>query len=159
MQKFDTPTPISAVLSIPGGRVRLIAADRADTTVEVRPADGAKGGDVRAAEQTAVTYSDGVLRIHTGETGNRLTGPTGAVEVTVQLPADSRFEGKAAAAELRLSTRQVYNLLARYWIDRRVRSLLLGGERTRKKRLRQDIEEIIAKTLREQWLAGSSATG
>jgi hypothetical protein len=29
MQKFDTPTPISAVLDIPTGRVRLIAADRA----------------------------------------------------------------------------------------------------------------------------------
>lgn len=57
-----------------------------------------------------------------------------------------------AAAELRLSTRQVYNLLARYRIDRRVTSLLPDGERTRKKRLRQDIEEIIAKTLREQWL-------
>jgi hypothetical protein len=50
-----------------------------------------------------------------------------------------------AAAELRLSTRQIYNLLARYRIDRRVTSLLPGGERTRKKRLRQDIEETIAR--------------
>jgi hypothetical protein len=33
MQKFDTPAPISAVLDIPAGRVQLIAADRADTTV------------------------------------------------------------------------------------------------------------------------------
>ncbi|WP_404854039.1 hypothetical protein, partial [Escherichia coli] len=49
-----------------------------------------------------------------------------------------------AAAELRLSTRQVYNLLARYRADRRVTSLLPDGERTRKRRLRQDIEEIIA---------------
>ena len=57
-----------------------------------------------------------------------------------------------AAAELRLSTRQVYNLLARYRADRRVTSLLPDGERTRKRRLRQDIEEIIATTLREQWL-------
>lgn len=57
-----------------------------------------------------------------------------------------------AAAELRLSTRQVYNLLARYRVDRTVTSLLPGGDRTRKKRLQQDIEEIIAATLREQWL-------
>lgn len=38
-----------------------------------------------------------------------------------------------AATELRLSTRQVYNLLARYRIDRAVTSLLPGGDRTRKK--------------------------
>lgn len=31
MQKFDTPTPISAVIDIPAGRVQFIAADRADT--------------------------------------------------------------------------------------------------------------------------------
>ena len=43
MQKFDTPAPISAVLDIPAGRVRFIAADRADTTVEVRPANAAEG--------------------------------------------------------------------------------------------------------------------
>ncbi len=57
-----------------------------------------------------------------------------------------------AAAELRLSTRQVHNLLARYRIDRTVTSLLprLGG--LRKKRLDQEIEEIIANTLRERWL-------
>ncbi|KUM28574.1 transposase [Mesorhizobium loti] len=57
-----------------------------------------------------------------------------------------------AAAELRISTRQVHNLLARYRIDRTVTSLLprLGG--VRKKRLDQGIEEIIAKTLREFWL-------
>ena len=63
MQKFDTPTPISAVLDIPAGRIRVIAADRADTTVEVLPADTSKGRDVKAAEQTKVEYGDGVLRI------------------------------------------------------------------------------------------------
>ena len=38
MQKFDTPAPISVVLDIPAGRIRFIAADRADTAVEVLPA-------------------------------------------------------------------------------------------------------------------------
>jgi hypothetical protein len=33
MQYFDTPAPVSAVLDIPAGRIHLIAADRADTTV------------------------------------------------------------------------------------------------------------------------------
>lgn len=57
-----------------------------------------------------------------------------------------------AAAELRLSTRQIYNLLARYRVDRTVASLLPSGDGTRKRRLQPEIEEIIATTLREHWL-------
>ena len=101
MQKFDTPAPISAVLDIPAGRIQFIAADRADTTVEVLPANPTKSRDVRTAEQTAVAYSDGVLRIRTPEPRNQLSGPSGSLEVTVQLPAGSRIEGKAASSELR----------------------------------------------------------
>ncbi|MCU7826677.1 DUF4097 family beta strand repeat-containing protein [Kitasatospora sp. DSM 101779] len=101
MQKFDTPAPISAVLDVPAGRVQLIAADRVDTVVEVRPADPSKARDARAAEQATVTYADGVLRIHAPEPKNKLLGSSGSVEVTVQLPAGSRIEGSAAACELR----------------------------------------------------------
>lgn len=101
MQKFDTPAPVTAVLDIPAGRIQLIAADRTDTTVEVLPADAAKGRDVKAAEQIEVVYADGVLRIAAPEAKNRILGPSGSVEVTVQLPAGSRIEAKAALAELR----------------------------------------------------------
>ncbi|MFE7838188.1 DUF4097 family beta strand repeat-containing protein [Streptomyces sp. NPDC057474] len=101
MQKFATPAPISAVLNIPAGRVQLIAADRADTTVEVRPANAAKARDVKAAEQTTVDYRDGVLRIEAPEAKNELFGPSGTLEVTVRLPSGSRVEAKAAAAEFR----------------------------------------------------------
>ncbi|MFZ3475561.1 DUF4097 family beta strand repeat-containing protein [Streptomyces sp. 4.24] len=101
MQKFVTPAPISAVLDIPAGSVRFIATDRADTAVEVRPADAAKGRDVKAAEQTTVEYGDGVLRIKAPEAKNQILGASGSVEVTVQLPAGSRVEAKAASAELR----------------------------------------------------------
>lgn len=100
MQKYDTPTPISAVLDIPVGRVRFVAADRADTAVEVLPADASKGRDVKVAEQTTVEYGDGVLRIETSAK-NQILGPSGSIEVTVQLPAGSRIEAKAASAELR----------------------------------------------------------
>jgi Putative adhesin len=100
MQKFDTPTPISATLDIPAGRIRFIAADRADTTVEVLPADASSGRDVKAAEQTSVEYGDGVLRI-AAPAKNRILGSSGSIEVTVQLPAGSRVEAKAASAEFR----------------------------------------------------------
>lgn len=101
MQTFDTPAPISAVLDIPGGRVQFVAADRADTVVEVLPADAANGRDVKAAARTTVDYADGVLRIHTHASKNQLFGPSGAVQVTVQLPAGSRVQGTSAGAELR----------------------------------------------------------
>jgi DUF4097 and DUF4098 domain-containing protein YvlB len=101
MQKFDTPAPITAVLDVPAGRVQFIAADRSDTVVEVLPANASKGRDVKAAEQTTVEYADGVLRIE-ASAKSQILGSSGSIEVTVQLPAGSRVEGKAAATELRV---------------------------------------------------------
>ncbi|GAA3477037.1 DUF4097 family beta strand repeat-containing protein [Streptomyces yanii] len=100
MQKFATPAPISAALDIPAGRIRFIAADRADTAVEVLPVDASKDRDVKAAEQTTVEYGDGVLRIE-ASAKNRILGSSGSIEVTIQLPAGSRIEAKAAGAEFR----------------------------------------------------------
>jgi hypothetical protein len=57
--------------------------------------------DTKTAEQTTVAYADGVLRIMASTPSNQLSGPSGSLEVTVQLPAGSRIEGKAASAELR----------------------------------------------------------
>ncbi|WP_250291154.1 DUF4097 family beta strand repeat-containing protein [Streptomyces atroolivaceus] len=101
MQKFDTPAGVRAVLDIPAGRIQFIAADRTDTTVEVRPANPAKSRDVKTAEQTEVTYADGVLRVQAPEAKNRILGNSGSVEVTVQLPSGSDVEARAAAAEFR----------------------------------------------------------
>ncbi|MGC5536268.1 DUF4097 family beta strand repeat-containing protein [Streptomyces sp. SR-10] len=101
MQKFDTTAPVTAVLDIPAGRIQLIAADRADTTVEVRPADASRNRDVKAAERIEVAYGDGVLRIAAQSAENRILGDSGSVEVTVQLPTGSHVEAHAAAAELR----------------------------------------------------------
>ena len=100
MNTFATPAPIAAVLDVPAGRVRFIAADRADTSVEVLPADASRGRDVKAAEKVRVDFADGVLRI-TSEPGGKVLGSSGAVEVTVGLPAGSRVEAKVAAAEFR----------------------------------------------------------
>ncbi|RLP82692.1 MULTISPECIES: DUF4097 family beta strand repeat-containing protein [unclassified Micromonospora] len=100
MPNFDTPTPISAVLDIPAGRVQFIAADRADTTVEVLPADASKARDVKVAEQTTVEYRDGVLRIK-ASAKNQILGNSGSIEVTVQLPTNSQVTAKTASAEFR----------------------------------------------------------
>ncbi|WP_330172123.1 DUF4097 domain-containing protein [Streptomyces sp. NBC_01498] len=101
MQTFDTPTPVPVVLDIPAGHIRLVAGDRADTTVEVLPADASNSRDVKAAEETTVGYGEGVLRIERPPAKNRILGSSGFVRVTVHLPAGSPVEAKTASAELR----------------------------------------------------------
>jgi hypothetical protein len=100
VQNFATPAPITATLDFPAGRVHLHATDRADTTVEVRPADAGKNRDVKAAGQTTVSYADGILRIAAPQGKNQHFGPSGSVDVTVNLPAGSRVEATTSAAEL-----------------------------------------------------------
>ncbi|MEV6306910.1 DUF4097 family beta strand repeat-containing protein [Actinoplanes sp. NPDC051861] len=100
MHTFATTAPITAVIDIPAGRVQLVAADRADATVEVRPADATRSRDVKAAEQATVDFTDGVLRI-AAATANQILGPSGSLEVVVQLPAGSRVQAKAAGADVR----------------------------------------------------------
>ncbi|WP_435975631.1 DUF4097 family beta strand repeat-containing protein [Streptomyces sp. Qhu_M48] len=101
MQKFATPTALTTVLDIPAGTIRLIASDRTDTTVEVLPANAASTRDTKAAEQTTVTHTDGVLRIEAAPTTHRILGPSGTVEITIQLPAGSHVQAKTASGELR----------------------------------------------------------
>lgn len=101
MQTFATTAPISTVLDVPAGNIGFIAADRVDTTVEVLPSDASKGRDVKAAEQTTVEFSDGVLRVETLPGKNRILGNPGSIEVTIQLPAGSSIEAKAASARVR----------------------------------------------------------
>lgn len=100
MSTFQTPAPIAAVLDVPAGRIQVIAADRADTTVEIRPADASRSRDVTAANEAVVDYADGVLRVAVAAK-NQYFGPAGSVEVTVQLPAGSGVEVTAAGVEVR----------------------------------------------------------
>jgi hypothetical protein len=72
MQTFTTPAPVTAIVDIPAGRIQFTAADRADTTVEIRPADPSKGRDAKLAEQTTAGYSDDTLQI-TASVGNRIS--------------------------------------------------------------------------------------
>ncbi|MFJ8277312.1 DUF4097 family beta strand repeat-containing protein [Streptomyces griseoviridis] len=112
MPSFDTPGPISAVAHVDAGSIRFIAADRADTVVEVLPRDPKKDRDVRAAEQTEVRYASGLLSIRTPK-GRLLVGPSGTVDVAVELPLDSEVEmtgawvqvhGEGRLGEVRVKT-------------------------------------------------------
>ncbi|NEC33399.1 DUF4097 family beta strand repeat-containing protein [Streptomyces rubrogriseus] len=111
MPSFDTPRPIAVNAHVGAGSIRFTASDRSDTVVEVRPGDPGRDKDVRAAEQTEISYASGVLTISTKE--RRFIGPTGAVEVTVELPAGSRVDtvgswtqvlGEGRLGEVRVKT-------------------------------------------------------
>ncbi|MFF9074458.1 DUF4097 domain-containing protein [Streptomyces sp. NPDC014735] len=111
MPSFDTPEPISVTAHVGAGSIRFTASDRLDTVVEVRPAGPKQNKDVRAAEQTEVVYVSGVLTIRTKQ--RYLIGPTGAVDVSVELPAGSRVDltgswtqvvGEGRLGEVRVKT-------------------------------------------------------
>jgi DUF4097 and DUF4098 domain-containing protein YvlB len=98
MPVFATPEPISVTIELSAGDARIIASNRADTVVEVRPRDGSKGSDIRAAEQTRVEYSSGRLLVKT--TQRTFIGRGGSVEVTVELPAGSAVQGDSGMGDL-----------------------------------------------------------
>ncbi|MEV0533623.1 DUF4097 family beta strand repeat-containing protein [Kitasatospora sp. NPDC050463] len=91
MPSFDTPAPISVTAHVEAGSIRFTAADRLDTVVEVRPRDPKKDQDVRATDQTEVTYAGGNLTVRTPKQRNSLRRP-GIVDVTVELPTGSRID-------------------------------------------------------------------
>jgi hypothetical protein len=99
MPSFDTPQPISVNARVDAGSIQFAAADRADTVVDVAPRDPKKDQDVRAADQTEVTYASGVLTVRTPKQRYPL-GRTGTVDVTVELPTGSRVDMTGAWAQV-----------------------------------------------------------
>ncbi|MEU9801314.1 DUF4097 family beta strand repeat-containing protein [Streptomyces sp. NPDC051000] len=99
MPSFDTPEAISVTARVEAGSIQFTAGDRHDTVVEVRPRDPKKDQDVRAADQTEVTYAGGVLDIRTPKQ-RYLVGRTGTVDVTVELPTGSGVDMTGAWAQV-----------------------------------------------------------
>src|SRR5271165_5158326 len=101
MPTFSTPEPIPATIDLAAGDVRVLASDRSDTVVEVRPSTSSHEPDVRAAEQTRVEYAAAGLLIK----GPRQLGlglrKIGSVDVTVELPAGSQIAAEAGIGALR----------------------------------------------------------
>ncbi|WP_405485646.1 hypothetical protein [Nocardia sp. NBC_00511] len=92
MSVFQTPAPITVNADALSGNVTVIASDRTDTVVAVRPADPAKKADVRAAEQTRVEFADGTLTVKTPKSWRTHTpfGGNPTIEVTIEVPTGSR---------------------------------------------------------------------
>jgi putative adhesin len=104
MTRFETPDPITAVIDVVAGDVRLTASDRTDTIVDVQPADPSDKEDVKAAELTHVAYSDGQLVVKAPKLRSwRPRSDGGAIAVTVELPAGSHLHAGGQLADFHAS--------------------------------------------------------
>lgn len=103
MPTFNTPGPVSATIDLVAADVRIIASDRQDTVVDVRPSTSAHEPDVKAAEQTKVEYTAAGLLIKGPKQRNVGLRKIGSVDVTVELPAGSRIEADAGIGALRFT--------------------------------------------------------
>jgi DUF4097 and DUF4098 domain-containing protein YvlB len=104
MPTFGTPAPISVSIDVGSGSTEIIASDRADTVVEVRPSNSANKNDVAAAEQTQVNYSDGNLTVKSPRSWRKYVvwSEGGSVDVKIELPSGSRLRGEAGLGDLRV---------------------------------------------------------
>jgi hypothetical protein len=103
MPNFDTPQPITAVVEIAAGSIRLVASERHDTVAEVRPRDESRPHDIKAAEQTRIDFSNGTLAV-TSKRGFAFPR-RGAVIVDISLPEGSRLNVSVASAQVRADGR------------------------------------------------------
>ena len=95
MSVFETPDPISATLDLAVAGVRIVASDRSDTVVEVRPSNRSRGADLKAVDQTRVEYANGRLSVRMAKEWTRYTpfGGTASVDITIELPTGSQVHG------------------------------------------------------------------
>jgi DUF4097 and DUF4098 domain-containing protein YvlB len=103
MPTFNTPEPIPVTIDLAAVDVRVIASDRSDTVVEVRPSTSSHEPDVKAAEQTKVEYTAAGLVIKGPKQRSIGLRKIGSVDVTVELPAGSQIEADAGLGALRFA--------------------------------------------------------
>ncbi|MFF1378007.1 DUF4097 domain-containing protein [Streptomyces sp. NPDC058308] len=99
MPIFDTPKPIAATVTFEVGTLRIVAGDRADTVVDVRPSSASRDADVKAAERTRVEYADGKLVVK-GPKERSLFGKGSSIEVDIALPAGSEVRTTVTMAHI-----------------------------------------------------------
>lgn len=105
MPNYQTPEPIAVTLELGVGYVRIIASERTDTVVEVRPSDEADESDVKAAEQVRIEYSNGTLRVTGPKRTFDFSKKTKSVDVSIELPSGSQVSAHLQMGDLRTAGR------------------------------------------------------
>jgi hypothetical protein len=101
MPVFATPDPISVTIDVSCGHLQLVASDRTDTVVEVRPTDESDDSDVQAAQKTRVDYTNGILTVR-GPKARVLdfSKKTRSVDVLIELPTGSAVHSDVAVGNV-----------------------------------------------------------
>src|ERR1700726_67787 len=97
MPTFDTPEAITATVELGVGDLRILASDRRDTIVEVRPSDPTKKSAVNGARRARVEYAKGRLLIKAPK-GWKQFAPRGvgeSIDVHIDLPSGSQVRADA----------------------------------------------------------------
>jgi hypothetical protein len=98
MKTFETPEPISVTVELGVGDLRVVASERTDTEVDVRPSDPSNRSDVMAAEQTLVEYANGRLLVRAPKGWRKWSplGPRGheSIDVQIHVPTGSSLSGQ-----------------------------------------------------------------
>lgn len=108
MPTFPTPEPIDLAINLQVGDIDVIATDRTDTVVTVTPSSPNKAADRRGADATRVEFDGGRLTVVSPKPKLGLMsfiGATESVDVTVELPAGSRFTAESAVGSVRTEGR------------------------------------------------------
>jgi len=100
MPTYQTPGPISAVVDVAAGDLRVNAGHRDDTVVEVRPADESSPADRKAAELTRVEHSGEQVVVKGPTSRSWLGRDIGTIDVSIELPAGSRVYATAGAGDV-----------------------------------------------------------
>ncbi len=102
MPTFQTPQPIAVAVDVPCGDVAVVASDRTDTVVDVRPADVSSKADVRGAQEIRVEFADGKLIVETPKTWKSIRPFSGnpTLSVTIEVPSGSNLDASLAMGRL-----------------------------------------------------------
>ena len=102
MQTFDSPRPISVIIDVHvRGDITLVASDRANTAVDVRPRSATRPRDVRVVENAQVDFTDGRLSISVRpRLPYNWLSDGGAVDIVIELPTGSSLDVKSAMGDI-----------------------------------------------------------
>lgn len=102
MPTFATPAPVLLTVDIAAGAyVHVVATDRAESEVVVRPHRPERKADRRAADETQVELVDGRLTVWLRREGALPWVNTGTVDVAVTVPAGSALDVASGAGDVR----------------------------------------------------------
>jgi DUF4097 and DUF4098 domain-containing protein YvlB len=93
MPTFETPHPIAVSVELYIGEVRVVASDRRDTVVDVRPTHADDRSDIRIAEETQVELTGDRLTVRAPRSWRHYTPfhSQGSIDVTIELPSGSQL--------------------------------------------------------------------